>query len=136
MLFLLHKTIKKNPQCLCCLSFILLCESVITFSFNLISHQSYISLHPQRLSTVSTTYFILNLYKYYSSASQNHHPFICSVPSNPGGCQQGQQAGSIDIPLIITHNDNNMKLPRGHAWNILVLTSSFHFMAVSDSVRL
>lgn len=61
---------------------------------------------------------------------------LSAVPSNPCECQQGQKAGSIDIPLIITHNDNNMKLLRGHAWNILFLTFSFHFMAFSVTVRL
>lgn len=61
---------------------------------------------------------------------------LSAVPFNPYECQQGQKAGSIDIPLIITHNDNNMKLLRGHAWNILFLTFSFHFMAFSVTVRL
>lgn len=106
----------------------ILAQTVITFSFN----NPSVTVHPQRSAplTVSTILYFTSInpafYKLWSLLMSPKH--VSVVPSNLHECQQGQKAGSIDIPLIITHNDNNMKLQRGHVWNILSSTSSFHFM--------
>ncbi len=80
------------------------------YIFPLITHQLQ-CIHSAMHPSLSQLYCVLlAFYKLWSLVMSPKH--LSVVPSNLHECQQGQKAGSIDIPLIITHNDNNMKLPR------------------------